>query len=308
MRTFTVGKNDCGRRLDQYLKKLMPAITNGQLYQSLRKKRVKINGKRVTDGSERLCEGDCLELYFNDEYFEEKPLPFWTKTTPHLSIIYEDAHIIIMDKPPGLPSQSDGETPSLESHMRAHLYQSGAYRPETEAAFVPSLCHRIDRNTAGLVIGAKDAESLRIMNQKIRDREVEKFYLCLTEGTPQPPNGEIRGYLHKDETMRKMIFSERPVPGSCACHTVYRVLRPGAQALVEAKLLTGRTHQLRAGFAHLGHPLIGDVKYGAKKDGKRQFQHLLAYRLVFRFSTDSGCLSYLNQKEFVSDRSLLGIK
>ena len=210
-----------------------------------------------------------------------------------------------MDKPSGLPSQSDGETPSLESHMRAHLYQSGAYRPETETAFVPSLCHRIDRNTAGLVIGAKDAESLRIMNQKIRDREVEKFYLCLTEGTPQPPNGEIRGYLYKDEAMRKMIFSENPVPHGSACHTVYRVLRPGAQALVEAKLLTGRTHQIRAGFAHLHHPLLGDVKYGAKKDGKRQFQHLLAYRLVFRFSTDSGCLSYLDQKEFVSDRSLL---
>lgn len=305
MKTFTVGNNDRGRRLDQHLKRLMPAITNGQLYQSLRKKRVKINGKRVTDGSVRLCEGDRLELYFNDEYFEEKPLPFWTKMTPHLSIVYEDAHIIIMDKPSGLPSQSDGETPSLESHMRAHLYQSGAYRPETETAFVPSLCHRIDRNTAGLVIGAKDAESLRIMNQKIRDREVEKFYLCLTEGTPQPSNGEIRGYLYKDEAMRKMIFSENPVPHGSACHTVYRVLRPGAQALVEAKLLTGRTHQIRAGFAHLHHPLLGDVKYGAKKDGKRQFQHLLAYRLVFCFSTDSGCLSYLDQKEFVSDRSLL---
>ena len=305
MKTFTVGNNDRGRRLDQHLKRLMPAITNGQLYQSLRKKRVKINGKRVTDGSVRLCEGDRLELYFNDEYFEEKPLPFWTKMTPQLSVVYEDAHIIIMDKPSGLPSQSDGETPSLESHMRAHLYQSGAYRPETETAFVPSLCHRIDRNTAGLVIGAKDAESLRIMNQKIRDREVEKFYLCLTEGTPQPPNGEIRGYLYKDEAMRKMIFSENPVPHGSACHTVYRVLRPGAQALVEAKLLTGRTHQIRAGFAHLHHPLLGDVKYGAKKDGKRQFQHLLAYRLVFCFSTDSGCLSYLDQKEFVSDRSLL---
>lgn len=305
MKTFTVGNNDRGRRLDQHLKRLMPAITNGQLYQSLRKKRVKINGKRVTDGSVRLCEGDRLELYFNDEYFEEKPLPFWTKMTPQLSVVYEDAHIIIMDKPSGLPSQSDGETPSLESHMRAHLYQSGAYRPETETAFVPSLCHRIDRNTAGLVIGAKDAESLRIMNQKIRDREVEKFYLCLTEGTPQPSNGEIRGYLYKDEAMRKMIFSENPVPHGSACHTVYRVLRPGAQALVEAKLLTGRTHQIRAGFAHLHHPLLGDVKYGAKKDGKRQFQHLLAYRLVFCFSTDSGCLSYLDQKEFVSDRSLL---
>ncbi len=305
MKTFTVGNNDRGRRLDQHLKRLMPAITNGQLYQSLRKKRVKINGKRVTDGSVRLCEGDRLELYFNDEYFEEKPLPFWTKMTPQLSVVYEDAHIIIMDKPSGLPSQSDGETPSLESHMRAHLYQSGAYRPETETAFVPSLCHRIDRNTAGLVIGAKDAESLRIMNQKIRDREVEKFYLCLTEGTPQPSNGEIRGYLYKDEAMRKMVFSENPVPHGSACHTVYRVLRPGAQALVEAKLLTGRTHQIRAGFAHLHHPLLGDVKYGAKKDGKRQFQHLLAYRLVFCFSTDSGCLSYLDQKEFVSDRSLL---
>lgn len=300
MKTLTIGSNDCGQRLDRFLHKIMPGITAGTLYKSLRKKRVKINGKRVTDGSIRLELGDRLELYFNDEYFADKKPTIPEKSAPKLSVVYEDSHILVMNKPSGLLSQGENGADSLESHMRAYLLAKGDFQPEKENTFLPSLCHRIDRNTSGLVIGAKDAESLRILNQKIRNREIKKFYLCETEGTPTPETGEICGWLIKDTQKRKMLFSKTPIPGGTACKTRYRVLRSGKTALVEVELLTGRTHQIRAGFSFLGHPLVGDVKYGARKNNG-DFQHLTAYRLVFDFITDSGCLNYLNGKEIVLD-------
>ncbi|MBO5364563.1 MAG: RluA family pseudouridine synthase [Clostridia bacterium] len=301
MREFTIGKNDKEMRLDKFLSKVMPDAGQGLIYKSLRKKRIKVNGKRITDGSLRLCEGDRLEIYCNDNLFlvldGTKPI---TPIFDHiLMVIYEDEHIIIMNKPSGLPSQAEPGEDSLEAEMRAYLMEKGDYNPKTENTFLPSLCHRIDRNTAGAVIGAKDAESLRILNQKIKDKEIRKFYLCETEGTPMPESGEIIGYLKKDEKRRRMVFSDTKVPGATSCHTRYRVLKPGKIATVEAELLTGRTHQIRAGFSHLGHPLVGDVKYGAQKNGKRTFQRLLAYKLVFDFTTESGCLTYLTGKEII---------
>ncbi len=301
MKEFTIGKNDKDMRLDKFLSKVMPDAGSGIIYKSLRKKRIKVNGKRITDGSLRLCEGDILEVYCNDDLFVvidgTKP------TTPifnHiLRVIYEDEYIIVMDKPSGLPSQGEPGEDSLEAEMRAYLIEKGDYNPQTENTFLPSLCHRIDRNTAGLVIGAKDAESLRIMNQKIKNREVRKFYLCETEGTPTPETGEIIGYLKKDEKRRRMSFYEEKVPDSIRCHTRYRVLKSGKIATVEAELLTGRTHQIRVGFAHLGYPLVGDVKYGASKDKKGSYQHLNSYRILFDFTTESGCLAYLTGKEII---------
>lgn len=300
MKAFTIGTNDAGQRLDRFLFRVMPGVSQGVVYSSLRKKKVRINGKRITDGSLRLAEGDRAELYISDEYFpEDAPLPFWASLTPKLSVVYEDVHILVMNKPSGLLSQGEDGQESLEAHMRAYLLKKGTFNPGQENGFLPSLCHRIDRNTAGLVIGAKDAESLRILNRKIRDKEIRKFYLCETEGTPKPERGQLSGWLIKTGAERKMRFSAVQTPGAVPCQTRYRVLKRGASALVEAELLTGRTHQLRAGFAHLGHPLIGDVKYGAGQDGKRDFQHLVAYRLVFDFRTDSGILSPLKGLEIV---------
>lgn len=295
MKTITVGKNEQGQRLDRLLTKLLANAGQGEVYKSLRKKKVKVNGKRITDGALRLNQGDVLELYINDEFFAAEETPYWQTLSPQLSVVYEDAHILVMDKPAEMLSQAENEA-SLEGHMRAYLYQKGEFDPKAEHTFLPSLCHRIDRNTNGLVIGAKDAESLRILNQKIRDREIQKFYRCETHGTPEPPWGEITGWLKKDEAKQKMVFLSQETPGAVFCHTRYRVLRPGKTALVEAELLTGRTHQIRAGFARLGCPLLGDVKYGAPKETGR-YQHLTSCRLVFAFTTDSGCLDYLKGKE-----------
>ncbi|MEE1012871.1 MAG: RluA family pseudouridine synthase [Clostridia bacterium] len=295
MKTITVGKNEQGQRLDRLLTKLLANAGQGEVYKSLRKKKVKVNGKRITDGTLRLNQGDVLELYINDEFFAAGETPYWQSLKPQLSVVYEDAHILVMDKPAGMLSQAENEA-SLEGHMRAYLYQKGEFDPKAEHTFLPSLCHRIDRNTNGLVIGAKDAESLRILNQKIRDREIQKFYRCETHGTPEPQCGEITGWMKKDEAKQKMVFLSQETPGTVFCHTRYRVLHPGKTALVEAELLTGRTHQIRAGFARLGCPLLGDVKYGAPKEAGR-YQHLTSYRLVFAFTTDSGCLEYLKGKE-----------
>ncbi len=300
MREFTAKKNDHGMRLDKFLSKVMPEAGQGLIYKSLRKKRIKVNGKRITDGSLRLGEGDHLEVYCNDELFVITEKSDATPIFQHmLRVVYEDEHIIVMNKPSGLPSQGEPGEDSLETEMRAYLIKKGDYHPEIENTFRPSLCHRIDRNTSGMVIGAKDAESLRILNQKIKDKEIRKFYLCETHGTPEPEIGEITGWLSKDEKNRRMLFSETKVPGATSCRTLYRVLKPGKIATIEAELLTGRTHQIRAGFAHLGHPLVGDVKYGAPKDDKGSYQHLISYRILFDFRNDSGCLSYLNGKEII---------
>ena len=301
MKEFIIGKNDKDLRLDKFLSKVMASAGQGIIYKSLRKKKIKVNGKRVTDGSLRICEGDRLEIYCNDDLFlvTESTKPITPILNHPLFVLYEDEHIIVMNKPSGLPSQAEPGEDSLEAEMRDYLIRKGDFDPKRENTFLPSLCHRIDRNTSGAVIGAKDAESLRILNQKIKDKEIRKFYLCETQGTPEPQTGEIIGYLKKDEKQRKMVFFENKVPDSLSCHTRYRVLKPGDIATVEAEILTGRTHQIRAGFSHLGHPLVGDVKYGAKKDGRNTFQRLVAYKLVFDFTTESGCLSYLTGKEII---------
>ncbi len=300
MKTVTIGTNDENQRLDKFLGKLMPDAPRSILYKALRKKRIKINGKRVTDGALRLNAGDILELYLNDELFGEKKPALWQTLSPALSVVYEDEHLLVMDKPQGMLSQSETQE-SLEGHMRAYLFHKGEFDPDTEQTFLPSLCHRIDRNTDGLVLGAKDAESLRILNQKIRDKEIRKFYLCQVEGCPAPAVGEIQGWMKKDESQNKMYFVSEDTPGAAFCHTRYRVLKKGAVSTVEAELLTGRTHQIRAGFARLGCPLLGDVKYGAKQSSRR-YQHLTAVRLVFDFTTESGCLEAIKGKELLLPR------
>ncbi len=300
MKIFKIGKNDEGQRLDKFLSRLMADYPMSHIYKSLRKKKVKVNSKRITDGAYRLVMGDILELYISDEYFSSAPQNYnWMDSGDELKIVYEDEHIIIADKPSGLLSQSDDED-SLEGRIRKYLYNKGEFNPKEENSFIPSLCHRIDRNTKGLVIGAKDMPALRTINEKIRLREIRKFYLLETQGTPSPIKGEISGWLEKDSAKRKMILKKNEVSGGVFCKTLYRVLKEGSTALVEAELLTGRTHQIRAGFSAIGTPLKGDVKYGAKKDGKTEFQHLTAYKLIFDFKDNNGCLDYLKGKEFTT--------
>ena len=303
MRELTVGKNDAGQRLDRFLSKAMPLLPPALLQKYIRIKRVKCNGQRC-QRDQRLQLGDVLQLYINDEFFEQprEDNLFLTLFQPKLSVIYEDENLLLVDKRPGMVVHADEneKVNTLINHIQAYLYQKREWNPKWENAFTPALCNRIDRNTGGLVIAAKTAGSLRILNDKIRDREISKFYLAAVVGKMAPPQGELRGFLLKDEVKKQVSVYKRPVPGGKSAVTRYRTLQAkGGLSLVECELLTGRTHQIRAQFADAGHPLLGDGKYGRRSDNAkadRKGQALWSYKLVFDFPTDAGELEYLRGK------------
>ena len=303
MREITIGKNDAGQRLDRFVSKSLPLLPPALLQKYIRLKRIKCNGARA-QRDQRLQEGDILQLYINDEFFD-KPREdnlFLTLFKPSLDIVYEDENLLLLNKRPGLVVHADEteKVNTLINHIQAYLYQKREWNPRWENAFTPALCNRIDRNTGGIVIAAKTAEALRILNQKIRDRELDKRYLAVVEGTPRPETGVLKGYLFKDAVKNRVFVTDTPQKGAKTCETRYRTLtKRGGLSLVECELITGRTHQIRAQFAHAGHPLLGDGKYG-KLDphADRRYQALYSYRLTFCFTTDAGVLAPLNGRSF----------
>ena len=301
MKEFTIGPNDAGQRLDRWLAKAVPLLPAPLAQKYIRLKRVKRNGKG-SQRDARLERGDVLQLYINDEFFDA-PTPenaFLSVAKPRLNILYEDNHLLLVDKRPGMVVHPDeGErVNTLITHIQAYLYQKKEWSPYRENTFAPALCNRIDRNTGGIVIAAKTAQALRVMNQKIRDRELQKLYLCVVHGEPDPREGRLKGYILKDENRAQVRVFDRPVPGGRTAVTLYRTLKVrDGLSLVECDLITGRTHQIRAQFAAAGHPLLGDGKYGRERDG-RKYQALYSYKLRFDFTTDAGPLSRLNGREW----------
>ena len=308
MREFTIGKNDAGQRLDRFVAKNLPLLPPALLQKYIRLKRIKVNGK----GSKRdvrLNAGDVLQLYINDEFFD-KPSEenmFLTLFNPQLDIVYEDENLLLVNKRPGLVVHADEteKVNTLINHIQAYLYQKREWNPKWEKTFAPALCNRIDRNTGGIVIAAKNAETLRIINEKIKNHELEKSYLCVTVGHPRPAEGRIEGFLLKDEAKKQVSFYHKPVPGGKTAVTLYKTLESrGPLSLVECRLLTGRTHQIRVSMAEIGCPLLGDGKYGQGAVNKQYHetrQALYSYQLAFAFTTDAGVLEYLRGKEFRVD-------
>lgn len=306
MKEVIVSKNDAGQRLDRFLCKAFPLMSQGFICKAVRKKRIKVGGKR-TETNYKLCENDSIQLYINDEFLEEKKAAsdddFLTVPT-ELDIVYEDENILLADKKPGMVVHEDNDNTvdTLINRIKHYLYDKGEYNPKDEQSFVPSLCNRIDRNTGGIVIAAKNAESLRILNQKIRDRELVKLYLCIVEGEPPKKADTMTAYLEKRADENTVIVSDRKTATNRTIKTKYRVVDScGGFSLVEVDLLTGRTHQIRAHFAYIGHPLLGDGKYGHNKVSKEwgyKYQALYSYKLRFSFTTDGGILSYLDGREF----------
>jgi len=308
MKEFTIGHNDAGQRLDRFLAKAVPLLPASLAQKYIRLKRIKLGGARVQRDT-RLKEGDVLQLYINDEFFD-KPREdngFLTVATPKINILYEDEHILLVDKRPGIavhPHDGAEYGRTLIDHIQAYLYQKKEWVPRLENAFTPALCNRIDRNTGGIVIAAKTAMALRVMNQKIKDRELDKRYLAIVEGTPRQKEGSLKGYLFKDAKKNKVFVTDQPQPGAKTCQTNYKVLASAnGLSLVECELITGRTHQIRAQFAHAGHPLLGDGKYGKlDKRFDRNYQALYSYKLGFRFTTDAEDLAYLDGKTYQVDK------
>ena len=303
-RIVTIGKNDAGQRLDKFLTKTYPNLPQSVLYKCIRTKDVKRNGKRC-QRDDRLQEGDELSLYWQEEFFQTVPKEYdFLKAPKALSIVYEDENMMLLDKKPGLIVHPDQNYhfDSLIARVQHYLYDKGEYDPQGENAFAPALVNRIDRNTGGIVLAAKNAEALRILNQKVKDRELVKLYLCVVCGRLSQKEGLLTGYLEKNEAQNRVYILKKPKEGAKAIRTKYRVLAEKRDfSLLEVELLTGRTHQIRAHFASIGHPLAGDGKYGKNAVNKGTgfpYQALYSYKLGFRFQTDGGLLQYLDGREF----------
>lgn len=304
MQILTIRKNDAGQRLDKFLSKAVKGLPMSLMYKYIRTKKIKVNRAR-TQQSYILQEGDTVQLFIRDEFFDspEQDMGALSRIKPKLTIAYEDENIILCNKRPGVLVHEDteGADNTLIMHIKAYLYQKGEYDPDAEQSFAPALCNRIDRNTGGIVIAAKNAEALREMNEKIREDQLRKFYYCAVHGTMPRREETLYGWLVKDSRNNMVTVSDRRMPGGKEIITKYRVCRVrDGNSLLEVELVTGRTHQIRAHLSHIGHPLLGDGKYGVNREEKRQgykYQALYAWRLQFDFPDESGLLGYLNGRE-----------
>lgn len=300
MKSITVTDKDAGQRVDRLILKTFDRLPKSLMFKEIRKKNIKVNKKRCTP-EQILNAGDVVELYLKDDvlHIKEKHYDF-LKASVDLDIIYEDENIIILNKKVGVLCHPDGKDyiDNLVARLKRYLYEKGEWNPES-STFTPSLANRIDRNTGGIVIGAKNSASLKILNEKIKNREIEKYYLTVVHGKMPKKQDTLTAYLKKDSKKNMVTVTDNQVEGSKKIITKYSVIDYYNDAsLLEIDLLTGRTHQIRAHLAHIGHPLYGDGKYG--KEQGRYRQALYSYKIKFNFN-DENELSYLNQKTFQAE-------
>ncbi len=306
MKSFEIKSNDANQRLDKFIRKSLPNLPQTLMYKYIRIKRIKVNGKRA-EISTMLKVGDIVDMYINDEFFVKPETRYdFTGASKNLDIIYEDENIVLLNKKAGLLCHPDDREyiDTLITRLKKYLYDKGEYRPDDENSFTPALVNRIDRNTGGIVIAAKNAESLRIMNAQMKRRNLRKFYLCVVHGILEKDSGLLEGYLTKDEKKNLVKVTKKQTDGSKEIKTKYKALNKDLKndlSLAEVELLTGRTHQIRAHFASIGHPLLGDGKYGTNKLNKDfgyKKQFLYSYKLIFNFDGEAGQLEYLNGRCF----------
>ena len=308
MQEIRVSENEAGQRLDKLLAKFLKEAPKSFLYKMLRKKNITLNGKKAT-GQEKLVKGDSVKLFLADETIEKfagKAAKVNYPTTT-LDIIYEDSHILLMNKPVGMLSQKAKDTDvSAVEYVIGYLLSTGSLKEDDLKTFRPSVCNRLDRNTSGLLAAGKSLTGLQGLSQLFKERDLKKYYLCLVKGRVTKAE-HIEGYLHKDEKTNRVHILDYEVSGSSRIETEYKPLKSnGNMSLLEVHLITGKTHQIRSHLSSVGHPILGDYKYGDQKlnDGFKKKYHissqlLHAYRL--EFPQIEGALSYLSGKVFYAD-------
>lgn len=299
MKSYTAGSNEEGVRLSRFVESVTKDMPRSMMYKAFRNKRIKVNGKRAEPDT-RLHEKDLIELYINDEFFPAgvaAPAKKPPRRQPPVTVIYEDENMAVLYKPAHLLCHSDrtGDA-NLVDAFAAYLQAKGEYDPHAEQRFAPALCNRLDRGTEGLVLAAKSYAALRDLNAVIRDDLMKKEYLTITVGTP--PVGRHIAWLQHSEKNNKVRIHAREAEGYKQIITEVTVIRQsGPFALCRIGLITGRTHQIRAHLAYLGHPVLGDIKYGNRKMNERtglKTQALCAQRLTFGRIPQDNTLHYLS--------------
>lgn len=316
-----IDSNEAGQRFDKYLKKLLKNAPDSFIYKMLRKKNITLNGKKA-DGKEQLQLNDEVKVFFADETFEKfsgfKPVTVVKESAPckddisqmedvaafltayrelgQFSIVYEDDNIIIINKPSGILTQkADIKDMSLNEWMIGYLLEHGSITAESLHTFKPSICNRLDRNTSGMVVCGKSLQGIQTMNAIIKDRSLHKYYQCVVFGTLPEKEGHLQGYLYKKQAHNtvEVYRTLEEVPAewkekAAFIDTKYKVIKCNQKlSLLEVELITGKTHQIRAHLSSIGHPLVGDGKYGNKatarmsREYKIKGQLLHAYRLEF---------------------------
>lgn len=305
MQQIIIKDNEAGQRLDKMLAKYLNEAPKSFLYKMLRKKNITLNGKKAA-GNEKLVSGDEVKLFLSDETIARFSSSLVQYTKEKLDILYEDENILLINKPAGMLSQKAVDSDeSVVEHLITYLLTSGQLSEQDLKTFKPSVCNRLDRNTSGMIAAGKSLKGLQELSRLFKDRTLGKYYLCLAAGNITEPS-RIQGYLAKDEKTNQVTVRTVKTDGADPIETEYRPLKAdGDVTLLEVHLITGKTHQIRAHLASVGHPVIGDYKYGNRNvnDSYRkayglEHQLLHAYRLIF--PELKGALSNLSQKEFIA--------
>lgn len=311
MQELHVTANEAGQRLDKLLAKFLNQAPKSFLYKMMRKKNIVLNGKKCT-GNEKLKQGDSIKLFFSDETIEK--FSAGTYVTPKkekinmLPIIYEDEQVLLMNKPVGVLSQKakDSDVSAVEILIN-YLIETNQLSKEQFRTFHPSICNRLDRNTSGILVVGKTLPALQEMNRFFKERTIAKYYRCLVKGRVIKNEDYIKGYLVKDQKTNKVSITKKKTEEGVPIETEYCVIQSNDEvSLLEVHLITGKTHQIRAHLASIGHPIIGDYKYGDKQINEMYRQEyglksqlLHAYRL--EMPSSDGSLAYLNNKKFVAE-------